>query len=116
MDSFPVFLSLPQDFQSVADGRKGVTKFVGQHCQELVLATVFLSEGLLGLFAFSDVTSDFRSAHNLAAVIDDRGDRQRHIYQRTVFAAAHCFVMIDGFPPTDAFDNGRFLVESLWRN
>jgi hypothetical protein len=46
MDGFPVFPSLPQDFQSIADGRERVTEFVGQHCQELVLATVFLRRGL----------------------------------------------------------------------
>ena len=68
MEGFRVSLRQPQDFQSIADRRKGVAKFVRQHCQELVLAAVGLSQGFLGLLTVRDVSCEASGMHELAVL------------------------------------------------
>src|SRR5207237_3723853 len=62
---------------------------------------------------FADVTRDFRGPDGFTVLIPDWRNRQRDLYQGSIFALSYGFVMLNALTATNLLQNCRLFVEMI---
>ena len=84
--------------------------------QERVLLPERNGNALGGFLAVGDVAGDFRDAHDLAGGVFDRGDRDGHVNEASVFALAAGLEVGDALAALNAGHQLLFLLHPVGRN
>ena len=70
---------------------------------------------LRSAFPLADVPRDFGRTDDCALGVCDWRHSERNVDETPVLVLAHRLVVIDALPSPQAFENGRFLIDPIWR-